>query len=169
MSLNFHLVTEYSDWDDKSFEQIAHRVAIVTNESIDLPENANVAVLLCDDAKIKSLNKKFRGNPHPTNILSWPNESLVADMPGQKPKLASDPDLGNIAIAYQLCFAEADSAHIALNDYLAHLLVHGTLHLLGYDHENADEGDKMEALEIKILTSLGYQNPYDLNHDYMIK
>ena len=59
------------DWDDKCFEQIAHRVAIVTNESIDLPENANVAVLLCDDAKIKSLNKKFRGNPHPTNILSF--------------------------------------------------------------------------------------------------
>ena len=59
MSLNFHFVSEYTDWDDKSFEQIAHRVAFVTNESIDLPKNANVAVLLCNDAKIQSLNKKF--------------------------------------------------------------------------------------------------------------
>ena len=160
MSLNFHLVTEYSDWDDKSFEQIAHSVAIVTNESIDLPENAKVAVLLCDDAKIKSLNKKFRGNPYPTNILSWPNKNLVADMPGQKPKLASDPDLGNIAIAYQLCFAEADSAHIALNDYLAHLLVHGTLHLLGYDHIEDTDAVIMETIEIDILAKLGISDPY---------
>ena len=160
MSLNFHLVTEYSDWDDKSFEQIAHSVAIVTNESMDLPENANVAVLLCDDAKIKSLNKKFRGNPHPTNILSWPNKNLAADMPGQKPKLASDPDLGNIAIAYQLCFAEADSAHIALNDYLAHLLVHGTLHLLGYDHIEDTDAVIMETIEIDILAKLGISDPY---------
>ena len=160
MSLNFHLVTEYSDWDDKSFEQIAHRVAIVTNESIDLPENANVAVLLCDDAKIKSLNKKFRGKPHPTNILSWPNKNLVADEPGQKPKLASNPDLGNIAIAYQVCFAEADSAHIALNDYLAHLLVHGTLHLLGYDHIEDTDAVIMETIEIDILAKLGISDPY---------
>ena len=160
MSLNFHLVTECSDWDDKSFEQIAHSVAIVTNESMDLPENANVAVLLCDDAKIKSLNKKFRGKPHPTNILSWPNKNLVADEPGQKPKLASNPDLGNIAIAYQVCFAEADSAHIALNDYLAHLLVHGTLHLLGYDHIEDTDAVIMETIEIDILAKLGISDPY---------
>lgn len=160
MSLNFHFVTEYSDWDDKSLERIAHRVANVTNESIDLPENANVAVLLCDDAKIQFLNKKFRGNPHPTNILSWPNKNLAADMPGQKPKLASDPDLGNIAIAYQLCFAEADSAHIALNDYLAHLLVHGTLHLLGYDHIEDTDAVIMETIEIDILAKLGISDPY---------
>ena len=160
MSLNFHFVTEYSDWDDKTLERIAHRVANVTNESIDLPENANVAVLLCDDAKIKSLNKKFRGKPHPTNILSWPNKNLVADEPGQKPKLASNPDLGNIAIAYQVCFAEADSAHIALNDYLAHLLVHGTLHLLGYDHIEDTDAVIMETIEIDILAKLGISDPY---------
>ncbi len=160
MSLNFHFVSEYTDWDDKSFEQIAHRVAIVTNESIDLPKNANVAVLLCNDAKIQSLNKKFRGQPRPTNILSWPNKNLAADMPGQRPKLASEPDLGNIAIAYQICFAEAESAHIALNDYLAHLLVHGTLHLLGYDHIEDTDAVIMETIEIDILAKLGISDPY---------
>ena len=160
MSLNFHCVSEYTAWDFKNFELIANRVAIVTNESIALPENANVVVLLCNDAKIQSLNKKFRGNPHPTNILSWPNKNLAADMPGQKPKLASDPDLGNIAIAYQLCFAEADSAHIALNDYLAHLLVHGTLHLLGYDHIEDTDAVIMETIEIDILAKLGISDPY---------
>jgi probable rRNA maturation factor len=80
--------------------------------------------------------------------------------PGAQPKQALDPELGDIAIAYETCVRESHEAGLAFVDHLTHLLLHGLLHLLGYDHIDDADADVMEGLEIKMLASLGISNPY---------
>jgi probable rRNA maturation factor len=116
--------------------------------------------MACDDAQIAQLNKDFRGKPQPTNVLSWPSEELSMQQPGAQPKQALDPELGDIAIAYETCVRESHEAGLAFVDHLTHLLLHGLLHLLGYDHIDDADADVMEGLEIKMLASLGISNPY---------
>ena len=116
--------------------------------------------MACDDAQIAQLNKDFRGKPQPTNVLSWPSEELSMQQPGAQPKQTLDPELGDIAIAYETCVRESHEAGLAFVDHLTHLLLHGLLHLLGYDHIDDADADVMEGLEIKMLASLGISNPY---------
>jgi len=122
-------------------------------------------VMACDDAQIAQLNQDFRGKPQPTNVLSWPAADLSAHKPGAQPKRAVDPELGDIAIAYETCLRESQAAGLAILDHLTHLLLHGTLHLLGYDHIEDADAEVMEALEIKMLASLGISNPYVMNNE----
>lgn len=107
-----------------------------------------VALLLADDAMLRALNAQFRGKDKPTNVLSFPSDEAP---PGF---------LGDIAVAYETAAREADEKGIALADHAAHLIVHGLLHLVGHDHETAEEAEKMEALEIDVLDGLGVSNPY---------
>ena len=76
-----------------------------------------------------------------------------------------DPELGDIAIAYETCLRESQAAGLAILDHLTHLLLHGTLHLLGYDHIEDADAEVMEGLEIKMLASLGISNPYVMNNE----
>jgi len=121
-----------------------------------------VAVLGCDDARIASLNGDFRDRAAATNVLSWPSDERGAERDGGIPERpdADDPELGDIAIAYETCCREAQSAGIEPRAHVTHLLVHGCLHLLGYDHIREADGDLMEALEIEILAGLGIDDPY---------
>jgi probable rRNA maturation factor len=105
-----------------------------------------VTILLTKDARLRALNAQFRGKSRPTNVLAFP-----ADTPG---------NLGDIAIAYGVAAAEAKGEKKRLIDHAAHLTIHGTLHLLGYDHETAREAKVMEALETKLLARLGIADPY---------
>lgn len=117
---------------------------------------AEIAVMLTDDAEIRTLNKDFRGIDKPTNVLSFPAPDI---------DLAADDDaaprtLGDIAIAYETLRREADEEKKPFLHHLSHLAVHGFLHLVGYDHETDDEAEQMETLEIEILAQLGIPDPY---------
>ena len=112
-----------------------------TNESV-----GTLTILLADDAVLKGLNAKFRGKPRTTNVLSFPSP---------------DPSyLGDIAIAYGITAREARAQGKRIKAHAAHLVVHGVLHLSGFDHHNEAEASNMEALEVQILARLGFSNPY---------
>lgn len=114
---------------------------------------SEVSVTLADDAGVRVLNREWRGKDRPTNILSFP---MTALRPGHRP----GPLLGDLILARETCAREARDEGKSPADHFRHLLVHGTLHLLGYDHESDEEADAMEALEIEILAGLGVADPY---------
>lgn len=125
----------------------------------------SLSVLACDDARIAKLNEEFRGKPKPTNVLSWPEHDLAplvgGEDPGPPPPTTGFEDsLGDIAISYDTCAKEASDMGLTLEDHLTHLLVHGALHLLGFDHERDGDAALMEGLETKILATLGVKDPY---------
>ena len=118
---------------------------------------AEVSVLLADDARVRSLNRAWRGKDGPTNVLSFPAES--GGTPGATPEPAL---LGDVVVALETARREAEVEGKTLADHLSHLLVHGTLHLLGHDHEEDAQALVMEALEAKLLAGLGVADPYRL-------
>jgi probable rRNA maturation factor len=115
---------------------------------------AEVAVLLCDDAAIGALNAQWRGREEPTNVLSFPAPSDAAVSE------SGAVHLGDIAIACETVIREAREQGLTVSQHLAHLAVHGFLHLLGYDHQTDNEAELMEALEREILAGLGISDPY---------
>lgn len=124
-------------------------------------EAFEISLLACDDARIAVLNGDFREKPSPTNVLSWPSEERSADQAGDAPYPPSDPELGDIAIAYETCAREADEQSKEFPVHVTHLLVHGMLHLLGYDHIDDKDAALMEGLEVEILGKMGISNPYE--------
>ncbi|QFR34072.1 rRNA maturation RNase YbeY [Ancylobacter sp. TS-1] len=115
-------------------------------------EGAEIAVKLADDDAIRALNRDWRGKDYATNVLSFPTPEVA--------RAGGDPHLGDIAIAYETLEREAREEGKPFADHLAHLAVHGTLHLLGYDHEVAEEAEEMEAMERRVLAGLGVPDPY---------
>jgi probable rRNA maturation factor len=114
---------------------------------------AELAIVLTDDSTIRALNRDWRGKNAPTNVLSFP-----AAEPGKAH--SASPYIGDIVIAYETVAREAVADGKPFNHHLAHLAVHGFLHLLGHDHENDRDADKMERLERRILKRLAIPNPY---------
>jgi probable rRNA maturation factor len=106
-----------------------------------------LAIMLCDDAAMRELNGRWRGRPEPTNVLSFP-------------AAGGGETLGDIAIAYETTAREAEAEAKPFADHLAHLAVHGFLHLLGYDHQSDAEAAAMERLEVEILALLNVPDPY---------
>jgi probable rRNA maturation factor len=134
---------------------VAERAGAVVLDQIE-PSNSGeaqgVVVLLTSDEAVAELNQQFRGKAGPTNVLSFP--------------ASANPEnhLGDIALAHGVCAREAAEQGKSLEQHLAHLVVHGVLHLLGYDHETDGEAEAMEALERSILKSLGVPDPYASEH-----
>lgn len=127
------------------------------------PSVFEISLLACNDARIAVLNEDFRGKPRPTNVLSWPSDERGAAIDGEMPlapQAGPDNELGDIAIAYDTCKREAEAAGKPMRDHTLHLLVHGTLHLLGFDHERDRDATLMEGLESEILGKLGIADPY---------
>ena len=108
--------------------------------------------MLTDDASIRAMNAQWRGIDKPTNVLSFPAP--------QRPAASGEAHLGDIAIAYETVATESASENKGFADHLAHLAVHGYLHLVGFDHETDDEAVRMEHLETQILSGLGIADPY---------
>ncbi|GLI92809.1 rRNA maturation RNase YbeY [Methylocystis echinoides] len=115
-----------------------------------LVAGCEVSVTFCDDAEIQELNAEWRGKDKPTNVLSFPT-------PG---KLSARPLLGDIVIAYETVTREAAEQDKTVRAHTAHMVIHGFLHLIGYDHETAAEADVMEGLERRIASRLGLRDPY---------
>lgn len=158
-----HVDISVSDpqWKDiPDFETLSLTVAKKVLDSAMLPRQIEkkkaleVSVLLANDALIQVLNREHRKIDRPTNVLSF----AFLDEPG-----AMNGDtvaLGDVVLSYETIEREAREQGKFIRDHALHMLVHGTLHLLGYDHQNNDDATVMETLEIRVLESLGIQNPY---------
>lgn len=156
--MSVDVIVEDARWSGVGIDALAERAVAATLAH--LKADGEVAVLACDDARIAALNANFRGKNTPTNVLSWPSEERAATDDGARPDAPRESELGDIAIAYETCRREAEVAGLTLEDHALHLLIHGTLHLLGYDHERDGDADLMEATEIAILGALGVADPY---------
>ncbi|WP_417524940.1 rRNA maturation RNase YbeY [Marinovum sp.] len=160
-------ILEDDRWQQAGLETLAETAAQATLSHLGLPSSHfEIAVLACDDARIAVLNADFRGKPQPTNVLSWPEEDLAPDMPGSPPEEPpqggeEDPHhLGDIAIAWETCDREAKEQGKPFAAHVTHLMVHGVLHLLGFDHIRDKDATLMEAHERAILGKLGIADPY---------
>ena len=160
------IVIEDERWQSLALEDLANRAVGRVLDHLGLPvEDCEIALLACDDARIATLNTEFRGKAVPTNVLSWPACDLAAAEEGDLP-LKPEPDftgeiaLGDIAVSYDTCVREASEASKTPEDHVTHLIVHGLLHLLGYDHIRDHDATLMEELETAILGSMGINDPY---------
>lgn len=130
-------VVQFQHWAEAALEEVE--------------QDCELSIRLVDEDESAELNYRYRGKNGPTNVLSFPFEAPVA----LEPRL-----LGDLVICVPVVEKEAREQSKALNDHWAHMVVHGCLHLLGYDHIEEHEAEQMEALEIRILHSLNIINPY---------
>jgi probable rRNA maturation factor len=132
----------------------AARAALVAAGAATAP--AELSLVLADDTLVRTLNQRWRGQDKPTNVLSFAAEEGSAPaVPAPLPRL-----LGDVVLAYETVAAEAVAQGKPLADHLRHLVVHGVLHLVGFDHMEDEEAERMEALETRILAGLGVPDPY---------
>ncbi|QUT07874.1 rRNA maturation RNase YbeY [Sphingobium phenoxybenzoativorans] len=163
--LDVAVLRESAEWPELDWDALALKAvtaALRHSPNADYATQAatyEIAVKLTDDDEVQSLNRSYRGKDKPTNVLSFPmvQRDLLEAM-------ANTDDgevlLGDIVLAAGVCAAEAAEKGIAVPDHAAHLIVHGTFHLLGYDHMIDVEAEEMEALEVQALSSIGLRNPY---------
>ena len=137
-------------------EALGRRALAAAWLGLDLVGPGEVSVLLTDDATQQELNRTYRGKDAPTNVLSFP----AMDDDDPLPPAGEPVPLGDIVLALETVRRESDEQGVPFADHLSHLLVHGMLHLAGYDHETADEAEEMEGMEIAILAGLGIADPY---------
>jgi probable rRNA maturation factor len=154
-AIEIDVVVEAGDWERLGDPDALSRRAVEAAFSVasDAPrEDSELSILLADDRRVQDLNRAWRGKDQPTNVLSFPSP----EQPGQP----GPRHLGDIAMAFEILMRESLSEGKTLADHFTHLVVHGTLHLLGYDHELEAEAEIMEALEVKALAALGVADPY---------
>ena len=173
---------ESEDWQMLSDCAVAAGIAVTPYAVLGAAPSVSLSIRLADNAEVRALNSDYRGKDKPTNVLTFPmmdQGELVALTPRHSGESRNLPDaasrdsgfrrndvegeimLGDIILAHETCAAEAAEKGIPLPAHVTHLIIHGTLHLLGHDHIEATQGDIMEALEVKALASLGLGNPYD--------
>ena len=157
---------ETADWRHLALEACASALRQTPNgELIDSPVTIEIAVKFAGNDEVQKLNAAYRGKDKPTNVLSFP--MVQRDMLAG---LANSDDgevlLGDIVLACGVCAKEAEAKGLSIDRHAAHLIVHGTLHLLGYDHELGDaDAEAMEALERSALAAMGIADPYAEKHD----
>lgn len=148
-------------WPAGAWETLSERAAAAAADVATELANPRLSasLLFTTDEEVHALNREWRERDKPTNVLSFPmftREELLDLAAGGPPAM-----LGDLALAFETCAREADEKSIPLEHHASHLIVHGLLHLAGYDHETSEEdADKMEALEIAILAKLGIADPY---------
>ena len=154
-------------WDDsrnwQALVEKAGRAAIGLTRFGDLDASAasiEISVRLTSDAEVQTLNRDYRHKNQPTNVLSFPmiQPDLIESINNTDD---GEVLLGDIVLARETCVREAQERGVPLESHATHLIVHGTLHLLGYDHVHDDEAEIMESLERQIMASLGLHDPYE--------
>jgi len=159
------VVVEAEGWESVDLAPLAQAAAEATLARLGLDGPAEIVLLATSDAAVAELNARFRGKPAATNVLSWPAQSLAPPAPGDYPP-PPEADatgtlvLGDIALAWETCAREAHEAGKPLESHVAHLVVHATLHLVGFDHISDRDAALMEGLETEILRALGLPDPY---------
>lgn len=159
-SLNVVVIIGKNCWSKpvSQWRKQIHPAVVQTLQAAEWTFPGELNVLLTDDSEIQHLNKNHRHLDKPTNVLSFPSLTLeeIADL-----KIPTDiVFLGDIALSYQTIQQEALEQQKSFHHHFIHLVVHGVLHLLGFDHENDQDAHIMESLEIKILSALSIPNPY---------
>jgi len=152
MSLTVDLAVEDPSWTAlRDLQTLVERAvaAALAEAGVAADEPTELSCLFCDDDTIQGLNRQWRGQDKPTNVLSFPTEGPGAEVM-----------LGDIAVAFGTVRREAEAEGKRIEDHVAHLVIHGTLHLLGEDHETPAEADAMEALETRAMAHLGLADPY---------
>lgn len=144
------VMVESALWNDVPEAETILRRALVAAAVETADSHAEIAILLTGDSEIRELNRRWRGQDKPTNVLSFPS--------GTAGRAAGH--LGDIVIAYETLAREAAAENKPFAHHLAHLAIHGYLHLLGYDHITNSEAEKMERLEAGLLRRLGIPDPY---------
>ena len=153
-------------WEDLGLEDIAEKAALAVLDRLGIdPEECELSVLGCGDDRIRELNADFREKDKATNVLSWPSDERGAEGEGDMPDTPEADvfgtiELGDIAISFDTCAREAQEADKPLHDHAMHLMVHGVLHLLGFDHIREGDATLMEGLETEILGKMGIADPY---------
>ncbi len=162
MPLTIDLTVEHGAWAETAgdLEALAGRAVQAALHTARLDQaheddqargDGEVSLVLCDDAFIRTLNRQWRGLDKPTNVLSFPAVPAVRHV-----------SLGDIVVAYETSAGEARERGVSLADHLAHLLIHGVFHLLGHDHGDDREAERMEGLEARALASLGLASPFEV-------
>ncbi len=158
---------EDARWEAFGLTDLAEVSAEATLRALGLRhEGFEISLLGCSDLRIAELNADFRGKPQPTNVLSWPSDERGAETDGGAPhrpragRPEQPEELGDIAIAWETCLREAEEQGKDPRAHVTHLLVHGTLHLLGFDHVRDKDAALMEGHEVRILAGMGLADPY---------
>lgn len=169
-NLTIDIAVENTAWQDcftangtQDWQEVIYRAACAAYRAgrafypeLGGAQQASVSILCTDDAQIHVLNRDYRNKDKPTNVLSFPQLSEEMNIHPEMPVL-----LGDIVLALETLQREAETQQKPLVAHVTHLVVHGMLHLLGYDHENDEDAAEMEKLESDILSDLGYDNPYN--------
>ena len=161
--MSVDLIMEEARWKTLNLLEIANAAFKETLSHFNMrSENFICCILACNSKKIKGLNAQFRGKNNSTNVLSFPSTTEIYKVNGiPKSEAHVDPfELGNIAIAYEVCKKEAHFSKIDIEHHVYHLIIHSVLHLLGFDHEEEENASKMEKIEVQVLAKLGINNPY---------
>ena len=137
------------------------KVIETTLRYIETQSDCEIGIACVDNNESHKLNLEYRGKDKPTNVLSFPS-----DLPDEMAQILDVFPIGDLVIAIPVVLQEAIEQEKTPIEHFTHMLVHGTLHLMGYDHETSDEdAEEMEALEIEILKKLGFDNPYTVKED----
>jgi probable rRNA maturation factor len=154
------------DWDALATRAVSAAVAGTPfGELATAAASVEVSVRLTSDDEVQALNRQYRGKDAPTNVLSFP--MVQRDLLATVTQNSDDGEvlLGDIVLAHGVCEREAGERGIAVEAHATHLIVHGALHLLGYDHQTDQEGDAMEEIERQALATLGIADPYVIRED----
>lgn len=163
--LEIELIIEDQNWGDLStdfsFLKEASLLALcqgaIKSAPLAMKSPHRLAVLvMSNDASIRDLNKSYRSKDKATNVLSFPSTENL--LPGEE---LEPVHIGDVILAYEYVTKEAKSEKKPIKSHLSHLVIHGVLHLLGYDHETSEDAEIMETLEIKLMKQLGLENPYE--------
>lgn len=169
------VMVQAENWPEQGWQGLADRVveaALSTTPYATLRTAltpVEIAVRLTTDAEVQTLNRDYREKDKPTNVLSFPmlEREELDELLTRHARESAEQEilLGDIVLAHETCAREAAEKNIPLADHAAHLIVHGTLHLLGYDHMGDAEALEMETIERQVMAALGLHDPYDDEDD----
>lgn len=141
----------------KSIEHWVKTTLLIENSDLAPDTEFELTIRIVDKDEIQALNNTYRHKNKPTNVLSFPYEGFEFEVPEE----VQLPLLGDLIICHDIVVAEVQQQAKTVIEHWAHMVVHGVLHLKGYDHLESSDAEQMEALEIKILQQLGFSNPYE--------